>query len=85
MKTKIVKIGNSRGIRIPKPLIAQAGIQDEVEISLEDNRLVIIPAGHPRSDWAEAFRAMASRGDDSLLDNVGAMGTIWDEEEWKWK
>ena len=85
MRTKIVKIGNSRGIRIPKPLIAQAGIQDEVEISLEENRLVIIPAGHPRSDWAEVFRAMASRGDDSLLDNVGAMGTIWDEEEWKWK
>ena len=52
MKTKIVKIGNSRGIRIPKPLIAQAGIQEEVEISLEENRLVITPAGHPRSDWA---------------------------------
>jgi antitoxin MazE len=85
MRTKIIKIGNSRGIRIPKPLIAQAGIQDEVEISLEENRLVIIPADHPRSDWAEAFRAMASRGDDSLLDNVGAMGTIWDEEEWEWK
>jgi antitoxin MazE len=85
MKTKIVKIGNSRGIRIPKPFIAQAGIHDEVEISLEENRLVISPADHPRSDWAEAFRAMASRGDDSLLDDVGAMGTIWDEEEWEWK
>ncbi|MGD1048134.1 MAG: AbrB/MazE/SpoVT family DNA-binding domain-containing protein [Candidatus Krumholzibacteriaceae bacterium] len=85
MKTKIIKIGNSRGIRIPKPLITQAGIQDEVDISLEENRLVIIPADHPRSDWAEAFRAMAARGDDSLLDNVGAMGTIWDEEEWEWK
>jgi antitoxin MazE len=85
MRTKIVRIGNSRGIRIPKPLIAQAGIQDEVEISLEENRLVITPADHPRSAWAEAFRAMASRGDDSLLDNVGAMGTIWDEEEWEWK
>ena len=85
MRTKIVRIGNSRGIRIPKPLIAQAGIQDEVEISLEENRLVIIPADHPRSAWAEAFRAMASRGDDSLLDNVGAMGTIWDEKEWEWK
>ena len=85
MKMKIVKIGNSRGIRIPKPLIAQAGIQDEVEISLEENRLVIIPANHPRSDWAESFRAMASRGDDLLLDDVGTMGTIWDEEEWEWK
>jgi antitoxin MazE len=85
VKTKIVKIGNSRGIRIPKPLIAQAGIEEEVEISLEENRLVIAPAGHPRSGWAEAFRDMASRRDDSLLDDVGAMGTKWDEEEWEWK
>jgi antitoxin MazE len=85
MKTKIVKIGNSRGIRIPKPLIAQAGIQEDVEINLEENRLVIVPANHPRSDWAEAFRVMATRGDDSLLEDVGAMGTKWDEEEWEWK
>jgi antitoxin MazE len=85
MKTKIVKIGNSRGIRIPKPLIAQAGLQEEVEISVEENRLVIAPAGHPRSDWAQAFRAMASKGDDSLLDDAGARAAKWDEEEWEWK
>ena len=85
MKTKIVKIGNSRGIRIPKPLIAQVGIQEDVEISIEENRLVIAPAHHPRSDWAEAFQAMASRGDDSLLESAVVMGTIWDEEEWEWK
>lgn len=85
MKAKIVKIGNSRGIRIPKPLITQAGIRDEVEISLEENRLVLTPADHPRSDWGEAFRAMAASGDDALLDSAGAAGTIWDEEEWEWK
>jgi antitoxin MazE len=85
MKTKIVKIGNSRGIRIPKPLIAQAGIQEDVEISLEENRLVIAPADHPRSDWAEAFRVMASRGDDSLLEDAAVKGAKWDEEEWEWK
>lgn len=85
MKTKIVKIGNSRGIRIPKPLIAQAGIQEDVDLSLEENRLVIVSADHPRSGWVEAFRAMAAKGDDALLDGVGATGTIWDEEEWEWK
>ena len=85
MKTKIVKIGNSRGIRIPKPLITQAGIEEEVEISLEENRLVIMPVDRPRSGWAEAFRAMASRGDDALLDDVGALGTSWDDKEWEWK
>jgi antitoxin MazE len=85
VKTKIVRIGNSRGIRIPKPLIAQAGIQDEVEISLEKNRLVITPANHPRADWEEEFRAMAARGDDTLLDGAGSTGVEWDEEEWEWK
>jgi len=85
MKTKIVKIGNSRGIRIPKPLITQAGIKEEVEISLEVNRLVITPVDRPRYDWADAFRAMASRGDDALLDDIGVVGTSWDEEEWEWK
>lgn len=85
MKAKIIKIGNSRGIRIPKPLISQAGIHDEVEISIEENRLIIVPAVKPRSDWADAFRAMATQQDDSLLDEFGSMVTTWDEEEWEWK
>ncbi len=85
MKTKIVKVGNSRGIRIPKPLIIQAGIREDVDISLEENRLVIVPADHPRSGWGEAFRAMAATGDDSPLDTVAATGTLWDEEGWEWK
>ncbi len=85
MKAKIVKIGNSRGIRIPKPLIVQTGIREEVEISLEENRLVISAAGHPRSNWDEAFEAMASRADDTLLDLAGVPNTTWDEEEWEWK
>lgn len=85
MKTKIIRIGNSRGIRIPKPLIEQAGIEEEVEISVEENRLVIEAAGQPRSGWDGAFRAMAARADDSLLGDVAEAGTKWDEEEWEWK
>jgi antitoxin MazE len=84
MKARIVKIGNSRGIRIPKPLIAQAGLKGEVEINVEENRLVISPAERPRADWAEAFRGMAGKGDDVLLDG-DLFGNRWDEEEWEWK
>jgi len=84
MKSKIVKIGNSQGVRIPKPLIAEAGIEKEVEISVEDNRLVITPAGEPRADWDKSFKKMAERGDDRLLDSA-VLPTIWDEEEWEWK
>ena len=57
MKVRIVKIGNSQGIRIPKPLILQAGLKGEVELEVEDDRLVISRKGKPRMKWAEAFRA----------------------------
>ena len=84
MKARIVRIGNSQGIRIPKPLIAQAGIKGEVELTVEENRLVISPAEHPRAGWAEAFRRMAKNGDDILLDR-DIIESRWDEEEWEWK
>ena len=85
MKARIVKIGNSRGVRIPKPLILQAGLKGEVEISVEDNRLIICGTDRPRAGWAEAFRSMAARGDDALLDGNSVHGSRWDEEEWEWR
>ncbi|MDZ7859154.1 MAG: AbrB/MazE/SpoVT family DNA-binding domain-containing protein [Candidatus Krumholzibacteriota bacterium] len=85
MKSKIVKIGNSQGIRIPKPIIEQVGIERDIEIIVEDNRLVISPAQRPRSDWLAAFQKMAERGDDKLLDLGEISPTKWDEEEWEWK
>jgi antitoxin MazE len=68
MKTGLVRIGNSKGLRIPKSLISQSGLQDEVEITLKGNSLIIRPASNPREGWAEAFEQMARRGDDALLD-----------------
>lgn len=84
MKAKIIKIGNSQGIRIPKPLIYQAGLKGEVEIKVEENRLVIYAAEQPRARWPEAFRTMASKSDDILIDEDSAPSR-WDEEEWEWK
>jgi antitoxin MazE len=84
MKTRVVQIGNSRGIRIPKPLLDQTGLCGEVEISAEGENLVIRPASKPRQGWAAAFREMALRGDDILLDEVGPTLSNWDEEEWEW-
>lgn len=68
VKTQIIKIGNSRGIRIPKLLLEQAGLGAEVEISVQRDQLVIRPAARPRHGWDEQFRAMAECGDDRLLD-----------------
>ncbi len=84
MKSKIVKIGNSQGIRIPKPLIEQLGIERDIEIYVEENRLIISRVEEPRAGWGDSFRSMADRGDDKLLDGDGTTGTAWDEEEWEW-
>jgi len=83
MRTRIVKIGNSKGIRIPKPLIEEAGLKDEVDITFRDDALVISPVSHPRDGWAESFKSMRERGDDVLLDNE-YLTSEWDEFEWEW-
>ena len=82
VKTPIVKIGNSRGIRIPKLLIDQVGLGNEVEISVQRDQLIIRPTARARYGWEEQFRAMAERGDDRLLDEPAA--THWDVSEWTW-
>jgi antitoxin MazE len=83
MKTHIVPIGNSRGIRIPKPLLEQAGLSGEVEIRAEKNGLLIRPIAKPRAGWAAAYRRMAERGDDALLDETPSFAE-WDKDEWEW-
>jgi antitoxin MazE len=82
MRASLVQIGNSRGIRIPKPLLEQTGLRDEVEIEVRGEQLVIRSANPPRAGWGEAFARMSERGDDALLDRERP--TKWDESEWKW-
>ena len=83
MKTAIVKIGNSRGIRIPKPLLEQCGLEGEVELEVRDEELVIRSTHKPRKNWDKAFEKMARQGDDVLLDEVSV--SSWDDKEWEWK
>jgi antitoxin MazE len=85
MKTRIVRIGNSRGVRIPKLLLEQTRLRGEVEIVAENDSLVIRPARKPREGWDEAFREMARRGDDALLDDAPPSLSTWDEGEWEWR
>jgi len=84
IKTRIVKIGNSQGIRIPKLLLDQLGFGSEVEIAVQQHTLVIRPLQHPRDGWEEQFRLMAEHGDDQLLDGDIVSLTTWDDEEWEW-
>lgn len=85
MRAHIVKIGNSQGIRIPKPLLDQTGIKDDVEIEVDKTQIIIRPISHPRSGWDNAFRNMAENGDDSLIGGNDNIAHSWDEKEWQWK
>jgi antitoxin MazE len=82
VKTPIIKIGNSRGIRIPKLLIDQVGLGEEVEITVQHDQLLIRSTSRPRHGWNEQFRLMAERGDDQLRDKP--LPTRWDKSEWTW-
>jgi antitoxin MazE len=84
VKTRIVRIGNSQGIRIPKPIIEQLGFREEVELEIYPDQLVIRSAHAPRSGWDEQFKIMAEAGDDRLLDEEAVSLTEWDEVEWEW-
>lgn len=81
MKASIIKIGNSRGLRLPKPIMEQCGFEQEVELEVHDNELIVRPVRHPRHNWENAFKAMAQEGDDKLLD---IPESSWGEDEWEW-
>jgi len=79
MKVSVIKIGNSRGIRVPKSVIDQCGVESEVEFEVGNNQVIIKHIKHPRSNWEEEFKAMAENGDDMY---ISFPETKWDEEEW---
>ncbi len=82
MKTRLIAIGNSRGVRIPKPLIEEAGLGDEVELRVGEGTIVIASLPTARRRWADAARQMHGRGEDGLLDRATA--THFDTHEWQW-
>ena len=80
----MIPIGNSRGVRIPKPFIEQCGLTEQVEMDVRDYMIFIHAARQPRAGWGAAFARMARAGDDKLLDDHPT-STRWDEEDWQWK
>ena len=82
MKTRLVRIGNSRGVRLPKAIIGQAGLTEEVELVVRDGAVVIARTTSARSGWADAAKQMRERDGDLLLDPP--VPTLFDEKEWEW-
>jgi antitoxin MazE len=82
VRARIVRIGNSRGIRIPKVWLDQLNLGDEVELAIRDDSLVVRPAHSPREGWSATFEEMALHHDDNMIDEPRP--TEWDREEWQW-
>lgn len=78
----VVKIGNSKGIRIPKNILEECGIDKQVDLVLKDHSLYIKPV-NPRKGWDEAFKKMAANNDDELLidDSIDLDN---EQDEWEW-
>lgn len=81
VKARIIAVGNSRGVRIPKPLFEQAGLGGEVELHAEDGRIIIAAARRPRAGWAEAAAVAHACGDDELLETPAP---AFDADDWEW-
>jgi antitoxin MazE len=82
MQLNVVQIGNSKGIRIPKAILEQCQIEDQVDLEVEDGRIILEPKKKtPREGWGKAFEAMATNQDDALLidDSVDI-----EMDDWEW-
>lgn len=83
MKTRLIRIGNSRGIRLPKPVIEQARLSEDVDVEVRDGAIVITATRQRRAGWAQAARELRDREGDRLLDEPTA--TEFDEKAWEWQ
>lgn len=80
METAIIKIGNSKGLRLSKTILEKYNIQNKVQLIFEDDHIILRPIDEPRKGWEKAFLKMSLEGDDQLL-----MDSVFEDEiveEW---
>ena len=83
MRAKIIRIGNSRGIRLPKPILEASGITDEVDLKVEEGRVILMrPQKHPREGWAESIAAIGP--DEEDWSDWQKFPNEFDDTEWTW-
>jgi len=83
MTVKLKKIGNSKGLIIPKKVLEMCGLNDEVTMTVEEGHIIISPIHEPRANWEKQF----SNADSGKVDEVNLLENIsndFDETEWTW-
>ncbi len=83
VRSQLVKIGNSQGVRIPKVMLEQLDFSDGIELLILDKQLIVRSKRIPRQGWAEQYKLMHKLGEDVLLDPE-IIETTWEKEEWQW-
>ncbi len=81
MEVSVIKIGNSKGIRLSKTLLERYNIKDTVDLIMDKGQIILKPISEPRKGWEKAFEKMSKNGDDNLL-----IDDVFDDEnpeEWK--
>ena len=69
METSIIKIGNSKGLRLSKTILEKYNIKEKVELILEKGQIILRPIEEPRKNWDIEFKKMRLNDDDRLLMN----------------
>lgn len=84
--SRLVKIGNSKGVRLPKTLLEMSGIKDEIQIFIDNGQIIICPLekNNPRLGWQKSFQEMAQENHDQILDQEIVSTSSWDDLEWEW-
>ena len=84
MKAHVVRIGNSKGIRIPKSVIEQCQLHGAVDLIVQEGQLLVRSATKSRAGWDQAFEQMHRHGDDQLMDRDAPSTSQWDRKNWTW-
>lgn len=85
MRLKIVRIGNSRGVRLPAAVLQQAGLEDEADLQVVDGAVVLRRPRRAREGWDAAFAAYVAEGAEEDLLGPASSTPEWDAEEWTWR
>lgn len=85
MQLQLRRIGNSQGVILPRPMLQQVGIENEIDLEVTDGAIILRPAKpHPRAGWDEAFAKVTEAVHTPDNDLFNGISNTFDQTEWQW-